>query len=382
MNILTVAPHGLYQDYSASFVHNQAKAYVQQGHRVRAVIPLAFGKRNDEGKRFGKIVDIRNVDGVEVCYVRCLSLGGFGANGFNQKSARRAVKLLMRNILKDFSADVVHGHTLNVGSELGSIFKKAFACPLVLTTHGGDTNLPYEKGQYELLKGYCDCADVVIAVSEKLKARLESCHTETPVRVIYNGFSVHPDPDSCERDHKALIQVGNLIPSKRFDVTIRALAKLREEGLDLTLTVIGQGPLRSELEALSAQLGISEFVHFLGRKPNAEVFQKMCESGIFVMASKPEGFGIVYLEAMAAGCVTVGTEGEGIDGVIENGRNGFLVPADDEDAIVRVVKNVVNDPQLASAVAMRGKETAQNMTWEQNVCQYEELFGSLQKEHK
>ena len=107
MNILTVAPHGLYQDYSASFVHNQAKVYVQKGHRVRAVIPLAFGKRNDAGKRFGKIVDIHNVDGVELCYVRYLSLSRFGAGGFNKKSARMAVKFLMRKILKDFSADVI-----------------------------------------------------------------------------------------------------------------------------------------------------------------------------------------------------------------------------------------------------------------------------------
>ena len=145
----------------------------------------------------------------------------------------------------------------------------------------------------------------------------------------------------------------------------------------MSLTVIGQGALRSKLETLCEQLGVSGFVQFLGRKPNHEVFQKMCESGFFVMASKPEGFGIVYLEAMAAGCVAVGTEGEGIDGVIKNGENGFLVPADDVETVVTVIKNAMADPQHMAAIAARGKATALNMTWEHNARQYEELFGQL-----
>ena len=69
----------------------------------------------------------------------------------------------------------------------------------------------------------------------------------------------------------------------------------------MTLTVVGDGPLRTSLEELCQQLDVSGSVRFLGQLPNEEVFVRLCESTFFVMVSKPEGFGIVYLEAMAAG---------------------------------------------------------------------------------
>jgi len=377
MNILVTSPYGLYQDFSFSFVHNQAKAFAQRGHRVRVILPLAVAKKDTAGKRFGKIVDIRTVDGVEICYVRYLSLGRYGAKNFNRKSAEVTIRKLLPKLLAGFSPDVIHGHTLDYGSEIGSCIRACTGCPLVVTTHGGDTNVPFEKGQHDLLKTYCDRIDTVAAVSKKLKDRLLDCGTKAAVEVIHNGFLQHPYPADCEKKLHRIIQVGNLIPSKRVDMTIRAFAKLHEERPDMELIIIGQGPLRGELEALCAQLQISDAVRFLGKKPNDEVFRSMCESGFFVMASKPEGFGIVYLEAMAAGCVAVGTEGEGIADIITHEENGFLVPADDPEAIASVIRTCLENLPGMEAVAEKGRKTAENLTWEQNACRYEALFGKL-----
>lgn len=380
MNILVASPHGLYRNYSSSFVHNQARAYADMGHHVRAVIPLAFGRKNDRGKRFGKIVDIRNVDGVEVCYVRYLSLGRFGTGNLHRASSLLAVRWMMRRIMNGFEPDVIHAHALDFGSAIGVCFKEFTGCPLVVTTHGGDTNYLFEKGQYECLKTYCDRMDAVAAVSGKLKERLTACGTETKIEVIHNGFVQHPQPADCKKNINRIIQVGNLIPSKRVDVTIRALAKLRETYPDLELTIIGQGPLRGELERLCEDLGVSGAVHFTGQLPNETVFHKMCEAGFFVMASKPEGFGIVYLEAMATGCVTIGTEGEGIADVITHGDNGFLVPVDNVDAIIHIIHACMADRQKMELIADSGKKTAAELTWAHNARHYETLFCKLQKE--
>ena len=92
----------------------------------------------------------------------------------------------------------------------------------------------------------------------------------------------------------------------------------------MTLTIVGQGPVRQMLEEICGKLGISDAVEFTGQMPNDQVLARLRESEIFVMASKPEGFGIVYLEAMSSGCVTIGTEGEGISDLIVHGENGFL----------------------------------------------------------
>ena len=105
----------------------------------------------------------------------------------------------------------------------------------------------------------------------------------------------------------------------------------------------------------------------------------MAKAQFFCMPSVREGFGIVYLEAMASGCVTIGTEGEGIAALIVSGENGFLVPPDDVDAIVQIVDRCFRDESLMRRIADAGKATAMTMTWENNTKQYTKLFESLIK---
>jgi len=95
------------------------------------------------------------------------------------------------------------------------------------------------------------------------------------------------------------------------------------------------------------------------------------------MASKPEGFGIVYLEAMANRCVTIGTEDEGIADLIVSGENGFLVPADDPDAVASVIDHCLTDPREAEEIGRRGHVSAIGLTWERNAAQYAALFEDL-----
>jgi len=174
-----------------------------------------------------------------------------------------------------------------------------------------------------------------------------------------------------------LIQVGHLIPSKRVDVTIRAFAVLLECHPFATLTIVGSGPDRKRLENLCQELSIGDAVTFTGQLPNNEVLKKMKAATFFVMASSPEGFGIVYLEAMASRCITIGTEGEGIADLIVSGKNGFLVPPDNPDAIVHAIEWCLEHPGEASAIAERGRKDATCLTWEKNAKQYITVFKEL-----
>lgn len=375
MKILVVCHYGLYQDLTASFVHNQAKEYAALGHRVRVIIPNGIGKNGPGRGRVFPLLSERETDGVELVDLRYVTLSRFGEKHFNTSSAVAAIRVHWNRIFDDFRPDVIHAHTLGFDSEIGAWLKKKLHCPLVVTTHGSDTVLPLEKGQQALLKRWCDQADAVVAVSRCLKQRLAVCGTKTRLYSIYNGFVPRPIPAGNERNAYSMIQVGHLIPSKRVDETIRALALLRKDYPDMTLTVVGQGPLREELERLCVPLGVKDAVCFSGQLPNDQVFALLCRSRFFVMASKPEGFGIVYLEAMAAGCVTIGTEGEGIADVIEHGVNGFLVPADDPDAIAAVIADCIQNPEKAAQIADRGKQTALKLTWRENARNYIDLFG-------
>ena len=83
---------------------------------------------------------------------------------------------------------------------------------------------------------------------------------------------------------------------------------------------------------------------------------------------------------MASGCVAIGTEGEGISGVITSGENGFLVPRDNVDAIVEVVGSCFRDEALLKRVAEAGQIHVQSLTWPNNAARYVELFQTLTRQ--
>lgn len=379
MNILAIAPYRMYRSYTSSFIHNQNKAFVQLGHRVRAVVPLAAGKCSNSGKRAGPCLEWVEQDGVEICFVRHLSLGSLGANRFNHVSARLAVQMFAPKILRDFCPDVIHASALNHSGPIGLYLKQYCGAPLVLTTLGGDTTVVMEQGGGPRLRGLCDQADMLIANSFSLLENYEKLGTKTPRQCIISGFETQYVQKLPKRPH-SVIQVGNLVASKHNDFTIHAVARLKESYPDITLTVVGDGPERKRLENLCSELGLDDTVRFLGRLPNPDTLEEMARAQLFVMPSYPEGLGIVYLEAMASGCVAIGTEGEGISGVITSGENGFLVPRDNVDAIVEVVGSCFRDEALLKRVAEAGQSHVQSLTWPNNAARYVELFQTLTRQ--
>ena len=118
---------------------------------------------------------------------------------------------------------------------------------------------------------------------------------------------------------------------KNIDKVINACKGVKS----FELTVIGDGKERKSLEK------IDKNVIFTGRLPHDKVLAKMRDSDIFVLPSVGETFGMVYLEAMASGCITVCTKGDGIDGIIKNGENGFLV-APNSNNIKDTLLNIKN----------------------------------------
>lgn len=378
MNILVVAHYQNDGSPTAIFIHAQVLAYQRLGHSVRVAVPIAFGKRDIHGRRLVSGVHREEIDGVPHYFIHHLSLSRYGEKHFNTASAIRLFRTNLQTILDGFAPDVIHAHTLGFDSEIGAWLKGRLGVPLVVTTHGSDTSIPIERGSGADLKPLCDCADTVVAVSSALEEKVRSCGTGAPISVILNGFDLQalPEEEGGERGH-TFIQVGSLQEQKRVHVTIRAFARLREQYPDSCLTLVGSGPDRVRLEALCGKLGVSGSVRFLGMIPNREVLSEMSKTRFFILPSVREGFGIAYLEAMACGCVTIGTEGEGIADLIVSGENGFLVPPDDPDAIVRTVKWCLEHPDEASAIAERGRQAVLGLAWEENAGHYINLFKEL-----
>ena len=175
----------------------------------------------------------------------------------------------------------------------------------------------------------------------------------------------------------SVTQVGHLTEQKQVRVTIDAFRLLKKLHPQARLALIGEGPEREALEERVRQYGLSEDVCFTGQIKNADALAKMGETQFFVMPSVHEGFGIVYLEAMASGCITIGTQGEGIADVIVSGENGFLVPPADPESIVNVMEWCFANPEETLTIAERGRQTAKMLTWDKNAAQYIALYQLL-----
>ena len=375
MKILIVCHFGLYSDLESSFVHPQAAEYVRMGHEVKVLIPIAYGKPDWDGRRWASA--LRMSDGAELLPFRYLTLSGYGEKGFNASSAVAVLKMRLGKLLGEFRPDVIHAHTLGFDSTIGVWLKKHYGCPLVVTTHGSDTTRPFLRGEKQMLKACCDGADCVVGVSSALTDKLRDTGTTARLRVILNGFRPRYLPKEPEKIPDSFIQVGHLLKQKGVDTTIRAFAKIRQTRPNATLTIIGQGEQRDALEQLCRSLELGDSVRFLGQIPNSRVLEEMGRHQYFVMPSVREGFGIVYLEAMANGCITIGTQGEGIADLIRSGENGFLVPPENPDAICQVLDWCESHPHERQTIVRQGILDARGLTWEENARRYQALFEEV-----
>ncbi|MBN2636384.1 MAG: glycosyltransferase family 4 protein [Prolixibacteraceae bacterium] len=141
---------------------------------------------------------------------------------------------------------------------------------------------------------------------------------------------------NVDNDRLHFITVSSLIKRKQVDKILIALSALPVE-IKWSFSIIGEGPEKSNLLELANKLKIIANINFLGNINRDNVFEQLKMADIFILPSYNETFGLVYLEAMAAGCITIGSCKEGIDGIIINNDNGFLCNPFDQYSINQII---------------------------------------------
>ena len=148
--------------------------------------------------------------------------------------------------------------------------------------------------------------------------------------------------------------VARLTTQKGHSTLLQAMSKLVQQNTLLPhLVLVGDGALRSSLEALASQLKLNSHVSFLGYRPDAP--QLMYDFDIFVHPSRWEGFGLVFLEAMAAEVPIIATRTGAIPEIIEDGETGLLVPVDDGDALSDALSLLLANPPLRKQMGLAGR---------------------------
>ncbi|HEX2826100.1 MAG TPA: glycosyltransferase [Burkholderiales bacterium] len=151
--------------------------------------------------------------------------------------------------------------------------------------------------------------------------------------------------------------LGRLWLEKGHDVLIRAFAAVAPDYPEWRLTIVGEGPEREALTALAASLGVADRVALPGWMDVPE--EVLACAGVFVMSSRYEGFPNALLEAMGAGLPVISTACGGTEEMIEEGRNGYVVPIDDVTALAAALRRLLGDPALRERLAADARTAAQ-----------------------
>ena len=375
------------------YVHEQAKALRAQGHDVTViscvgVMPMMQKLRPALAETNRRTPQKDVIDGIPVYFPRCLTLGNAGEKAIGGWLLYRAALPIAKALHREKPFDIVHAHMLPRDGHAGLLLARALGVPVALTVHGTDIFHYFIPGKEPWKRNIRIAQDVdaLMAVSSLLMSRVAPYRGEDRLsRVVQNGVDLSLVPNDEKRKPRSVISVGTLKARKCMDRTLEAFARLADEYPDATLTIVGIGEMEKQLRARIGQLGLQSRVMLTGGLPHEEVLRRMAQSDLFVLPSWGEGYGIVYIEAMAAGCIAVGAKDEGIADTITDGENGFLVPAGDIDETERVMRQVFAHPEAYEALRQKGMQSAHGLTWARNAEKtaevYREAIEHWRKEH-
>lgn len=165
---------------------------------------------------------------------------------------------------------------------------------------------------------------------------------------------------------------------KALDVLIRAFAQVAQTDPEPKLVLVGDGPLRGDLEALAASLELGARVVFAGEKERPEVVEWLQGCTLSVLPSRSEPFGIAIVEAMGCGKAVIGSRTGGIPEIITDGEDGLLVDPDDPDQLADAIRRLLADPELRLRLGTKARAKVRDrFLWEHMGRAYNKLFASL-----
>lgn len=291
------------------------------------------------------------------------------------------------HVLREFRPQVIHAF-FAVPSGLPAVWLHRWSgVPLVLTLVGADVYDPNPTAgiathRHPLVRAVVQrvirSADVLTAISQDTRRRaLEYHHAPRDIMVIPLGLV---PPLITERPPVAqpttmpvrLVTVGRLIPRKAHHNLLAALAALDRK--DVTLDIVGDGPLREELQETARSLNIADRVTFHGNTSDEQKWKLLLSADCFVSSSLYEGFGIVFLEAMFAGLPIVATDTGGQTDFLHIGENALLVPPQNVGQLVAALNWILHDASLRARMAEANRAKAGKFLISEVAARYEDVF--------
>lgn len=367
---------------SSSVCHYWTKEWVKQGHNVTVIYcyPNYHPILHWIAKRCPQFIaqftngtltnrQVRSInyskDGVEIIKIPIYK--HIPKIRYTEKVINIVISKTLNSLKKKkYKPDLILSHFDNPILEIAGKCKDQLHTPLSFVLHGyaKDIKRLYPNNFKELINK----VDVWGFRSQAIKEDFEKyygmqknsfiCYSGIPKNYISNIISRE------KKEKRKVSFVGALIKRKYPEKIITALLPFLRKG-SFTLNYIGEGALNKQIKNIAYQNKVLNKVHFLGHISREAVQQELSSSEYFIMISRHETFGLVYLEAMAHGCITIASENEGFDGIIKHGNNGFLCKAGDEQHLRKLIYQIEKmEENKKETIRENAIRTANKMTEE------------------
>ncbi len=273
--------------------------------------------------------------------------------------------------------DLIDTQDPHITGLIGWLLKRKFHLPLEVHCHGDFIANPYWRAEswkhraYELLQNFIlPRADGIRVVSSLIAAKMEQAHlTKAPVVTINTPVNVESFPlrqAQPEGEHFTLISTMRLVAAKNIEFTLKVVAAVCAAHPEVRYRIIGDGPLKAEVERLIADQNLQSHVTLVGSLAPEAVAREYAQADCMLLLSTNESFGKVIIEAGAVGVPTIASATLGAQTIIKPEQTGIVVPINDVPATVAVIERLIADratgQRLGQAAATDYRQRFQRAT--------------------
>lgn len=339
MNILFISRGYPSKKYPMNgiFEYDQAKALSNYGHNI-----IFFFVDLRSIRRFRKFgFEKFKKDGI-LHYGLNIPLGRFPRSVLSF-FGYYGLKLLYNKIEKELGKlDLMHAHFTG-SAYLAAKLKELNKLPLVVTEHSSKIMSDNtDENIYKVADFSYEQADEIISVSPAFKEIIKNKFNQESIyipNIVDTNIFKYNSKKKKQYDEFNFISVGNLIKHKRMHHTIKAFNKAFKNNLKVKLTIIGGGSEKKNLESLIKELNLEDRIKLTGRIERKEIAEYFKKSDVFVLASKGETFGVVFIEAMASGLPVIATRCGGPEHFIKK-EQGLIIEKNNIDKLAGAMKDI------------------------------------------
>lgn len=303
--------------------------------------------------------------GVKVFNSPMLKIKPGGA--FKKCVVKRQLNKIEGLLLKEnFIPDVITGHWLNPQLMLVAGLGQIYHCRTAFVFHSDYTKeklIYFRANKYIGLIDRIGCRSIYAANEIKKNLSLQTlpfvCYSGVAnefVERVSDNTVFNQEPSSFD-----IITAARLVNYKNINSVIEAVEKIKNT--NVTVRIVGDGPLRDDLTNLASSLGLSNRITFMGKISRDKLQEEMHRCMMFVLISEHEVFGLVYLEAMLQGCIVIASRESGVDGIIVDGVNGFLCESGNSEELSNIITKVakMSIPERKQ-ISAKAQQTALNFS--------------------